>query len=457
MAKIRTVYICKECGQKCGKWQGKCPSCGEWNTLVEDVISVGSQKTRQSAFLKNSSAYPMLLKDVDNEKTLRQKTGISELDRVLGGGFVAGSVVLLSGDPGIGKSTLLIECCDRMQKQGKKSLYVTGEESCHQIKLRADRLNLSCEDILVMSENNVDRVLISMDGMDFVVIDSIQTMSSDEISSSMGSVSQIRECSAMLIRKAKEQGICVILVGHVTKDGAIAGPKVLEHMVDTVLYFEGERHQMLRVLRTQKNRFGSTNEVGVFEMTSKGIKQVESPSDIFLGDSQEDKSGCAVVCSLEGTRPMLMEVQALLTPTVYGQPRRMSDGVDYNRLMLLLAVLEKKLRLPTGRLDCYINVAGGVNIDGPDSDLGVCVAIVSSIRDVAVSRKYAFVGEVGLSGEIRFVGNMQKRINECTKMGFEKIFVPKSALKGVEVTENVIGCTSLVQVFRQVFKKEDNQ
>lgn len=454
MARIKTVYVCSECGGKTAKWQGKCPSCGEWNTLVEDAEIVTGAKGKKTVGSSTGAAVT-LLKDVGDEKKDRLKTGIDELDRVLGGGFVLGSVVLLGGDPGIGKSTLLIDCCDRIQRQKKKVLYVTGEESCHQIKLRADRLELDCDNLAVLSENNVDRVLMAMDCMDFVVVDSIQTMSSDEISSSLGSVSQIRECSSMLIRKAKEQGICVILVGHVTKDGAIAGPKVLEHMVDTVLYFEGERHQMLRILRTQKNRFGSTNEVGVFEMTGKGIKEVVNPSDIFLGDGQDGKSGCAIVCAMEGTRPILMEVQALLTPTVYGNPRRMSDGIDSNRLILLLAVLEKKLRLPTGRLDCYINVAGGVRIDGPDSDLGVCVSIVSSIRDIAVNRKWAFIGEVGLAGEIRFVSNIQKRINECKKMGFEKIFVPRSALKGIDHMENVIGCSSLTEVFRNVFKKED--
>lgn len=455
MAKIRTVYVCSSCGQKSAKWQGKCPSCEEWNTLVEEVEEVSSKKQRTISATR-SSVKPVLLKDVEQESSSRLRTGIEELDRVLGGGFVPGSVVLLGGDPGIGKSTLLIECCDRLQRQNKKVLYVTGEESCQQIKLRADRLELDCGSISIISENDVDKVLAVMDGYDFVVVDSIQTMSSDSLSSSLGSVSQIRECSSMLIRKAKSDGTCVILVGHVTKDGAIAGPKVLEHMVDTVMYFEGERHQQLRILRTQKNRFGSTNEVGVFEMTSRGIEEVDNPSYVFIGDGQENKSGCAIVCSAEGTRPILMEIQCLLTPTVYGQPRRMTSGIDYNRLVLLLAVLEKKLRLPTGRLDCYVNVAGGMDLDRPDSDLGVCVAIVSSIRDMAVDKDAVFMGEVGLSGEVRFVGNIQKRINECRKMGFKKIFVPKSAVKGIDNMEGVIPCRSLIEVFKRIFKKEQD-
>lgn len=452
MARIRTVYVCSSCGGKTPKWQGKCPSCEEWNTLVEEVEQTSTKK--RAGVSKSGAAKPILLKDVKEEEASRMTTGIEELDRVLGGGFVFGSVVLLGGDPGIGKSTLLIDCCDRIQKQGKDVLYVTGEESCRQIKLRATRLDLDCNNINVLSENDVDRVLGAMEGMDFVVIDSIQTMSSDTITSSLGSVSQIRECSSMLIRKAKDEGICVILVGHVTKDGAIAGPKVLEHMVDTVLYFEGERHQQLRILRTQKNRFGSTNEVGVFEMTAKGIEQVLNPSHVFLGDGQEGKSGCAIVCAMEGTRPILMEVQALLTPTVYGQPRRMTSGIDYNRLVLLLAVLEKKLRLPTGKLDCYINVAGGIDIDRPDSDLGVCVAIVSSIRDMPVDRSTVFMGEVGLSGEVRFVGNAQKRISECKKLGFTKVFVPRSAIKGIDDMTGVVACSSLVDVFKHIFKKD---
>ncbi|MBQ9625447.1 MAG: DNA repair protein RadA [Clostridia bacterium] len=453
MAKVKTVYICNSCGSKYAKWQGKCPACNEWNTLTEDVEVVSPKAKSGKSGAAGASV--LTLDKVQAEQGNRLKTGINELDMVLGGGFVQGSVVLIGGDPGIGKSTLILDCCDRIKNLGKSVLYVTGEESAHQIKLRADRLEIKNRDLEVLCENNVEKVLSLMDGRDFVVIDSIQTMSSDEISSSLGSISQIRECSSMLIRKAKEQNICVILVGHVTKDGAIAGPKVLEHMVDTVLYFEGEKHQMLRILRTQKNRFGSTNEVGVFEMTAKGIKEADNASDIFLGDGQEGKSGCAIVCAMEGTRPILMEVQALLTPTVYGQPRRMSDGIDNNRLILLLAVLEKKLKLPTGRLDCYINVAGGISINGPESDLGVCVAIVSSIRDMAVSRKYVFIGEVGLSGEIRFVGNIGKRINECRKMGFERIFVPKSALKGIDNTKDIVGCSSLVEVFKQVFRSKE--
>ena len=429
------------------KWQGKCPSCNQWNTLVEqEEVEVKASSKRTTSTISKSVS----LKTVKADVADRLKTGIDELDRVLGGGFVPASVVLLGGDPGIGKSTLLIECCDRIQKLGKKVLYVTGEESCHQIKLRADRLNLDCDDIQVLSENDVDAVCCSMEGMDFVVIDSIQTISSDRVTSSLGSVSQIKECSSVLIRKAKENNICMILIGHVTKDGAIAGPKVLEHMVDTVLYFEGERHQMLRVLRTQKNRFGSTNEVGVFEMTGQGMKEVTNPSEMFLGDNDRT-SGCAIVCAMEGTRPILIEVQALLTTTVFGQPRRMASGIDYNRLYLLLAVLEKKLRLPTGKLDCYINIAGGINVSTPDSDLGVVMAIVSSIRDIAIEKDIAFIGEVGLTGEIRFVNNIQKRINECKKMGFTKIVVPKICMKNIEDKTGVVPCATLMEAFRFAF------
>ncbi len=444
MAKI--AYICSECSSTFAKWQGKCPSCGNWNTVVETTpIDKKSKVTKADIHITS-------LSKVGIDKTTRMVSGISELDRSLGGGFVKGSVILIGGDPGIGKSTLLIQCCEKVEKQGAKVLYITGEESLLQVKLRASRLKLDCENIDVMSENDVLTCVEAFNGYDFVVVDSIQTMNYEKASSAMGSVTQIRECASLIIHKAKALGVCVVLVGHVTKEGNIAGPKVLEHMVDAVLYFEGDRQQILRILRTQKNRFGSTNEVGVFEMTQLGLMEVTNPSVSFLGESKEKEAGCARVCTMEGTRPILLEVQSLLTKTVYGQPRRMAIGVDYNRLILLLAVLEKKLRIFTGNMDCYLNVVGGIDIDTPDIDLGVIMAVVSSIRDLPLDNDVVFIGEVGLTGEIRYVPSVQKRINECKKMGFTKIVVPYSCKKNVQDKEGVVFCSSLAQVFKNAFK-----
>ena len=431
--KIKTVYVCKECGYETPKWMGQCPHCNEWNTLEEEVIAekkaVGSMT---SSAVKKVVSSAKTLSNINITDEQRYITEISELDRVLGGGIVKGSVVLLSGDPGIGKSTILLQICHSMS--GKLNiLYVSGEESPVQIKLRAKRLGVSGDNVTIMSETDTQAICeyIMAQKPDLVMIDSIQTLQISELSSSAGSIVQVRESTNMLLRTGKSLEIPIFIVGHVNKGGDIAGPKVLEHIVDTVLYFEGERNQSYRILRAIKNRFGSTNEIGVFEMRDTGLCEVENPSAMLLSGRMSNVSGACITCIIEGTRPILSEIQALVTTTGFGNPRRMTNGFDYNRLNLLLAILEKRQGLYFSNLDTYLNVVGGMRIDEPACDLAVCMALVSGLRDIPIDEKLIAFGEVGLSGEIRSISRVQTRVNEAARLGFTRCVLPQSSIKQI--------------------------
>ncbi len=429
-------YVCQSCGYESPRWIGKCPNCGEWNTFVEELREKSRVKADRKRGKSESKAVP--LSRVDSLAEERIPTGVAEFDRVLGGGIVPGSVVLLGGDPGIGKSTLMMQIASRLRN--RVTLYVTGEESVKQIKLRSDRLNFpSSDQVLLLAETNLDLVLnvLEQGRPDLVIVDSIQTMYRPELESAPGSVGQVREATGALMREAKIRGIPIFLVGHVTKEGVIAGPKVIEHMVDTVLQFEGERHYAYRILRAVKNRFGSTNEIGIFEMRDTGLEEIKNPSEVFLSERSYDSSGSTVVASMEGTRPILVEVQALVTPTSYGLPQRNSTGFDYRRLALLLAVLEKRVGLRLGGFDVFVNIAGGVHIDEPAVDLGIATSIVSSLRDIPVHPQSVAVGEIGLAGEIRTIGQIEKRVVEAKKLGFKRIIVPRNNLKGLKVNREI--------------------
>jgi DNA repair protein RadA/Sms len=427
MPKNLTKYVCQSCGYTSPRWIGKCPNCSEWNTFVEEATTPikASRKTGVASKIK-----PVSFDQIEKEDVPRIKTMLNEFDRVLGGGLVPGSLVLLGGDPGIGKSTLMMQLAIALSDQ--IVLYVTGEESVRQIKLRAERLNASsAKNILLLAETNLDLILDVIDSgtPDLVIVDSIQTMFRPGLESAPGSVSQVRESAALLLRLAKTRGIPIFVVGHVTKEGTIAGPKVIEHMVDTVLQFEGEAHYAYRILRALKNRFGSTNEIGIFEMHDNGLREVLNPSEIFLSERHYGSSGSTVVASIEGSRPILVEVQALVTPTNYGMPQRTSTGFDYRRLALLLAVLEKRVGLNLGQQDVFVNIAGGLHVDEPAVDLGIAASIVSSLRDVPVDSSSVAVGEIGLGGEIRAIGQIEKRVQEAKKLGFKRIVVPQHNLK----------------------------
>jgi DNA repair protein RadA/Sms len=419
--KTQTRYVCQSCGYDSPKWLGRCPNCEGWNTLVEEA-DAPAPKTRL-----RPPSQPTPLSHVEPLPQDRLPTDISELDRVLGGGIVPGSLVLIAGEPGCGKSTLLTQVADRLGTQAHRVLYVTGEESPQQAKLRAERIGATSEHIWVLAETDLNVVQEQTRRLSpaVMIVDSIQTMFRPDLPTSPGSVGQVRECASALLQVAKGQGIAVLLVGHVTKDGAIAGPRVLEHIVDTVLYFEGERHQAYRILRAIKNRFGSTDEIGVFEMYGSGLREVPNPSAAFLGERPEGASGATVVCAMEGTRPLLVEVQALVKSAPFGTPRRTTAGVDYNRLLLLLAVLEKRAGLSLGAADVYANAAGGVRVEEPAADLGVALAVASSHRDRPLDRFTVFIGEVGLSGEIRAVPHLSRRLAEAAKLGFRRAMVPK--------------------------------
>lgn len=428
--KSKTVYVCSECGYESPKWIGKCAGCGEWNTMVEDVRLPQKAVTAAAKPLHTFSARP--LSQIDAADEHRFVTGIKELDRVLGGGIVKGSVVLLSGNPGIGKSTILLQVCNALQGN-LNILYVSGEESAIQIKLRAKRIGVESDNVSIMTETDVQTVCeyISSAKPDLVIIDSIQTMQHSDIASSPGSIVQVRESTNLLLRTGKSLDIPVFIVGHVNKGGDIAGPKVMEHIVDTVLYFEGERNQSYRILRAIKNRFGSTNEIGVFEMTETGLSEVENPSAMMLSGRMSDVSGGCITCIIEGTRPILAEVQGLVTATGFGNARRTAAGFDYNRLNLLLAVLEKRLGLYFSNLDTYLNIVGGIRLDEPAADLAVAMALVSGLRDIPIDENTIAFGEIGLSGELRSVPRAQARVTEAARMGFKQCIMPKSCLKQI--------------------------
>lgn len=427
----KTVFVCSECGYETPKWAGKCPGCGEWNTMVEDVRL--PQKSAVSAVPRPAHTFSaMPLSQINAADEHRFVTGISELDRVLGGGIVKGSVILLSGDPGIGKSTILLQVCNALQRD-IKILYVSGEESAIQIKLRAKRIGVESDSVSIMTETDVQTVCeyINSARPDLVMIDSIQTMQHPDISSAPGSIVQVRESANLLLRTGKSLDIPIFIVGHVNKGGDIAGPKVMEHIVDTVLYFEGERNQSYRILRAIKNRFGSTNEIGVFEMTETGLAEVENPSAMMLSGRMSDVSGGCITCIIEGTRPILAEVQGLVAATGFGNARRTAAGFDYNRLNLLLAVLEKRLGLMFSNLDTYINIVGGIRLDEPAADLAVAMALVSGLRDIPIDENTVTFGEIGLSGELRSVPRAQARVNEAARMGFTRCILPSACLKQI--------------------------
>lgn len=424
MSKIKTYFQCQACGYTSPKWLGKCPDCDAWNTLVEEKSNPKPLQTR--GYNPTGRSRPQPLSAISGGKEKRTSTGISELDRVLGGGVVEGSVVLVGGDPGIGKSTLLIQAASNLSRETGKVLYVSGEESPEQIKLRAERLSIDSDGIILLSETNLEGIInITSDLLPrIMVVDSIQTMYTEELASAPGSVGQVRECAARLMSFAKQSGIPLFIIGHVTKDGAIAGPRVLEHIVDTVLYFEGDRGHAFRVLRTVKNRFGSTNEIGVFEMTDSGLVGIENPSELFLSERPENAAGSTVVSCIEGTRPILIELQALVSPTTFGMPRRTCIGVDFNRVNLLVAVLEKIAGMHLGGMDVFVNVVGGIKINEPAVDLGIIGAVASSFKEVPVNAKTLVSGEVGLSGEIRAVSQIDARLKEASKIGFKKAILP---------------------------------
>lgn len=437
MAKSKSVFICQECGYESSGWLGKCPACNQWNTFVEEKPQVTAPRGLTTMAAQSK---PVSINDIKIENEERYSSGIKEMDRVLGGGLVQGSLVLVGGDPGIGKSTLLLQVCEKIQFQSK-ILYVSGEESVKQIKIRADRLGIKNNNLLMVSETSFKSIegLIDHERPGLVIIDSIQTVYNEEMTSAPGSVSQVRDVTAGLMRIAKGWGITMVIVGHVTKEGSIAGPRVLEHMVDTVLYFEGERHLSYRVLRAVKNRFGSTNEIGIFEMRDIGLVEVDNPSVMMLTERAENVPGSVVISSVEGTRPMLIEIQALVCPTNFGMPRRMATGVDYNRITLLMAVLERIVGMQLSNHDAYVNVVGGLRLDEPACDLGIITAIASSFRNTPVEKGSVLIGEVGLTGEVRAVSQIDKRVMEAMRIGFKTCIVPAANMKVLKQMRDLEG------------------
>lgn len=460
MGKLKTVYICTECGYESPKWYGKCPECGEWNTFSEDVRSdepPSKQKTAGIISDGDCSAVESI-NDVEIADEYRYVTGIKELDRVLGGGIVKGSVILLGGDPGIGKSTMLLQICGKLSEKAN-ILYISGEESKAQLKLRAKRLGVAGSSLMVAPYTDIGQVVnaIMAEKPDMVMVDSIQTMNCAAIASSSGSVTQVKECTAILTKVAKRAGIPIIIVGHVNKDGAIAGPKVMEHIVDTVLHFEGERTLSYRILRAVKNRFGSTNEIGIFEMEEDGLREVENPSVALLSERPTNVSGTCVSCIIEGTRPIFAEVQALVSKTGFGVPRRTSTGFDFNRTALLIAVLEKRAGYFFGNMDTYINVIGGLRLDEPAADLAVAIALISSLTDTVIDDGIVAFGEIGLGGELRSVAHAESRINEAEKLGFSEIILPKQCIAKLNRNDyktKLCGVSSVGEAFSAIRKKE---
>jgi len=453
MAKAKTKFVCQECGFESAKWLGKCPSCQAWNTMVEELVKL--EKNLKTLSLTEAVSIPQSLKEIKTDNEQRLATSMGELNRVLGGGIVPGSLILVGGDPGIGKSTLLLQSSQSIASLGYKVLYVSGEESVKQTKLRAERLGVDSLNLYVLTENQLELIEghIAEQKPAVVVIDSIQTMYHPQITSAPGSVSQVRECTAQLMRIAKSKGIAIIIVGHVTKQGEIAGPRLLEHMVDTVLYFEGERHHTYRILRAVKNRFGSTNEIGIFEMKERGLEEVNNPSELFLSERPLEVPGSSVVATMEGTRPVLVEVQALLSSTNFAAPRRVATGVDHQRVALIMAVLEKRIGLFLQNHDAYVNIAGGIKIAETGIDLSIAVSIASSFRDKSIGKYDVYIGEVGLTGEVRAVSRIEQRVMEAKKLGFQRVIIPKRNLKGWNAPENiqVIGVQTVAEALNIAF------
>lgn len=430
------VFFCQECGYESSKWVGQCPACKAWNTMVEEIVDKKSSVTHRQI----TEVQVAKLNDVQSSSEKRMDTHIEELNRVLGGGIVPGSLVLVGGDPGIGKSTLLLQTCKSLSDQKIAVLYISGEESLQQIKMRADRIGIFSDEMTLLCETNLDLIqgVIEERKPQVVVIDSIQTMFRENVNSAPGSVSQVREATSVLMRLAKEQGIAIFVVGHVTKEGTVAGPRVLEHMVDTVLYFEGDRYASYRILRAVKNRFGSTNEIGVFEMCQSGLREVPNPSEYMLDGKPKNASGSIVVCTMEGTRPLLVEIQALVCHSAFGMPRRTAAGVDYNRVNLLMAVLEKNVGVRLADQDAYINIAGGMKVSEPATDLGLVLAIISSFRNRPIAEDMICFGEVGLSGEVRSVNMVEQRIAEAHKLGFKQCILPKVCMKNIQKPDGIL-------------------
>ena len=448
--KAKTVFVCNECGYESAKWMGKCPACNSWNTFVEEKISTKVENGKKE---KKVQEAPKPLNSYVGQDAQRISTGYAELDRVLGGGLVKGSLVLVGGEPGIGKSTLILQICDKIKGEGKV-LYVSGEESAEQIKLRADRLNIHNDDILFLGETDIDVIDENIKELDpkLVIIDSMQTMYSEEISSAPGSVSQVREITARIMKICKSRKITTIIIGHVTKDGNIAGPRVLEHMVDTVLYIEGERYFSYRMIRGVKNRFGSTNEVGMFEMQEKGMVEITNPSSILISERDDNPSGSVIVATVEGTRPLMVELQALVTQSVFGFPRRTANGIDFNRLTLLVAVMEKKAGLMLGNQDVYLNVVGGLKLNEPALDLGIILATASSFKNISIPKGVVALGEVGLTGEVRTINMMEKRLKEAERLGFKKCIIPENNKKLLKESYklDIIGVKNINEAMKTV-------
>lgn len=459
MAKAKnTAFFCKECGYESAKWFGQCPACKEWNTFIEEPVSKtksakGIAGTSQRA-AASSAPVPVEINSVSFEENDRTSTGIAELDRVLGGGIVAGSLVLVGGDPGIGKSTLLLQMCYNLSAAGKDVLYISGEESLKQIKLRADRIGKCSGTLKLLCETSLDSIedILTRNKPEIVIIDSIQTMYKEDVAAAPGSVSQVRETTSILMQLAKGLNITIFIVGHVTKEGTVAGPRMLEHMVDTVLYFEGDRYASYRILRGVKNRFGSTNEIGVFEMQQSGLSEVENPSEYMLNGRPENASGSVVVCLLEGTRPIMVEIQALVCDSNFGMARRTAAGTDYNRVNLLMAVLEKRAGIHMSGSDAYVNVAGGIKVSEPALDLGIVMALVSSFKNRAIDEKTVIFGEVGLAGEVRAVSQAQQRVNEAVKLGFKTCILPGVCLKNIKKNDKIeiIGVNNVQEAIKLI-------
>ncbi|MFT7822961.1 DNA repair protein RadA [Bacillus siamensis] len=453
MAKSKTKFICHSCGYESAKWMGKCPGCGAWNTMVEETIKK-APANRRAAFSHSVQTVqkPSPITSIETSEEPRVQTKLEEFNRVLGGGVVKGSLVLIGGDPGIGKSTLLLQVSAQLADTAGSVLYISGEESVKQTKLRADRLGINSQLLHVLSETDMEYISSAIQEMKpaFVVVDSIQTVYQSDITSAPGSVSQVRECTAELMKIAKTNSIPIFIVGHVTKEGSIAGPRLLEHMVDTVLYFEGERHHTFRILRAVKNRFGSTNEMGIFEMREEGLTEVLNPSEIFLEERSAGASGSSIVASMEGTRPILVEIQALISPTSFGNPRRMATGIDHNRVSLIMAVLEKRVGLLLQNQDAYLKVAGGVKLDEPAIDLAVAVSIASSFRDTPPNPADCFIGEVGLTGEVRRVSRIEQRVKEAAKLGFKRMVIPEANAGGWTIPKGieVVGVANVAEALR---------